>query len=328
MNFPIITLIRWLTGRAMAAGILTLAGALLFSSGNFGGIAFAAYPDKPVTLIIPYRAGGSTETMARVYSKALGKELGQTVIVKTRPGGGGAVGATVVAKSAADGYTLLFAAASALVWPPMTLKVQYDLNSFRWVASITEYQQALITTPDKPYKTFKQLIAYAKKNPGMNFADQSALSRAFIQYIGKKEGIEWTAIPTKGGGEMVPFLLGGKVDVAWSGGVHQKFGNKMHVLASFNATRLAQSPEAPSLKEIYGISMPSYAVIVVPAATPDNVVATLEAAMKRASRDKAFDDIVSNKLKFPNQFIGSKKLRPLVDDMIKGLRTVIAATKK
>lgn len=287
----------------------------------------AEFPTRPVTLIVPYAAGGSTETMARVYAKAVGDQLGQPVIVQTRPGGGGAVGATVVAKAAPDGYTMLFAAASALVWPPLTLNVEYSPESFRWVASITEYQQALITTPDKPYKTYKELVAYAKANPGMNFADQNALSRAFIYYIGKKEGITWTAIPTKGGGEMVPFLLGGKVDVAWSGGVHQKYGDKMHVLASFNPGRLAETPDAPSLKEIYGIAMPSYAVIVLPAKTPDDVAAKLEAALREASKDPAFDDIVSNKLKFPNQFIGSAELKPRVAEMITGLKTVIEATR-
>jgi len=294
---------------------------------SFGVLHAADFPSKPVTLVVPYAAGGSTETMARVYAKALGEHLGQPVIVQTRPGGGGAVGATMVAKSAPDGYTMLFAAASALVWPPLTLNVEYTPDSFRWVASITEYQQALITTPDKPYKTYKELIAHAKANPGMNFADQNALSRAFIYYIGKKEGVTWTSIPTKGGGEMVPFLLGGKVDIAWSGGVHQKYGNKMHVLASFNPERLGQSPDAPSLKEIYGIAMPSYAVIVLPAKTPDAVADTLEAAMRKASQDPAFNDMVTNKLKFPNQFIGSKDLKPRVADMITGLKTVIAETK-
>ncbi|MCP5374081.1 MAG: tripartite tricarboxylate transporter substrate binding protein [Hyphomicrobiales bacterium] len=315
--------VRRAGGRSAAAATL-LAAALL---PGFQGAAVAAYPEKPVTLVVPYKAGGSTETMARVYAKALQEQLGQPVIVSTRPGGGGAVGATVVAKAAPDGYTMLFAAASALVWPPMTQKVEYGPDSFRWVASITEYQQALITTPDKPYKTYPELIAYAKAHPGMNFADQNALSRSFIKYIGKKEGVTWTAIPTKGGGEMVPFLLGGKVDIAWSGGVHQKFGDKMHVLASFNPKRLGQSPDAPSLKEIYGIAMPSYAVIVVPKDTPDDVVATLEKALKEASKDKAFDDMVTNKLKFPNQFIGSEELKPLVADMVTGLKTVLEETR-
>ncbi|MEQ9326058.1 MAG: tripartite tricarboxylate transporter substrate binding protein, partial [Rhodospirillales bacterium] len=189
--------------------VMGLAGALAIAF--TAGQAMAAWPEKPVTLVVPYAAGGSTETMARVYAKALQEELGQPVIVSVKPGGGGAVGATFVAKSAPDGYTILFAAASALVWPPMTQDVEYQPDSFTWIASITEYQQALISKAGAPYTNYKELIAHAKQNPGMNFADQNALSRAFINYIGKKEGVDWTAIPTKGGGEMVPFLLGGKV---------------------------------------------------------------------------------------------------------------------
>jgi tripartite-type tricarboxylate transporter receptor subunit TctC len=125
----------------------------------------------------------------------------------------------------------------------------------------------------------------------------------------------------------VPFLLGGKVDVAWSGGVHQKYGDKMRVVASFNPSRLAESPDAPSLKEIYGISMPSYAVVVLPARTPDDVAAKIEAALREASKNAEFNDIVSNKLRFPNSFIGSVELKPRVDEMIAGLKTVIEATR-
>ena len=314
-----------MTFNAGRRALMGLAGALAIAF--TAGQAMAAWPEKPVTLVVPYAAGGSTETMARVYAKALQEQLGQPVIVSVKPGGGGAVGATFVAKSAPDGYTILFAAAPALVWPPMTQDVEYQPDSFTWIASITEYQQALISKAGAPYTNYKELIAHAKQNPGMNFADKNALSRAFINYIGKKEGVDWTAIPTKGGGEMVPFLLGGKVDIAWSGGVHQRYGDKMQVLASFNGTRLGASPDAPSLKEIYGISMPSHAVIVAPAGTPADVVATLEGAMKAAGKDKDFDAMVTQKLQFPNEFIGSEELKPIVADMVSGLKTVIEATK-
>jgi tripartite-type tricarboxylate transporter receptor subunit TctC len=306
--------------------IVSLAAAAVLILGAGAPAPLLAFPNKPVTLVVPYKAGGSTEIMARLYARALEGELGVPVVVATRPGGGGAVGATFVAKAEPDGHTLLFAAASALVWPPMTQDVEYEPDSFRWLAAITEYQQALIATPDKPYKTYAELLAHAKRNPGMNFADQNALSRAFINYIGKKEGVTWTAIPTKGGGEMVPFLLGGKVDVAWSGGVHQKYGDKMQVLASFNATRLAASPDAPSLKELYGISMPSYAVIVAPAGVSDEVAKALESALRKASTDSAFNDMVVNKLQFPNAFIDSATLAPLVGEMVEGLKKVLAET--
>ena len=90
-----------------------------------------------------------------------------------------------------------------------------------------------------------------------------SVTRPAIAAIAAKEGVKWTAIPTRGGGEMVPFLLGGKIDFAWSGGVHQKYGDKMIVLASMLSHRLAASPDVPSVQELYGISMPGAAVLAV-----------------------------------------------------------------
>ena len=288
--------------------------------------ALAEYPEKPVTLVIPYKAGGSTETMARVYSKALAKELGQNVVVKTRPGAGGAVGATEVAAAAADGYTLLFAASTSLLWPPMTQKVEYDLDSFIYVGQITEYQQAIVAKADAPFNTMSELIEQAKDGK-LNFADQSAMSRAYVNFIGKKEGVKWTGIPTKGGGEMVPFLLGGKIDFAWSGGIHNRYADDMKVLISMNPGRLLASPDTPSIQELYGISMPSQAVIVVPKGTPADVVAKIEAAMEAASKDSDFGDLVTNKLKFPVKFVGSEALAAEIAQTTEGLKQVIEQTK-
>ena len=306
-------------------GLLGLAAALL-AAGGIAGEASAAYPERPVTLVVPYKAGGSTETMARLFSKALSRELGVNVVVKTRPGAGGAVGATEVAKAPADGYTLLFAATASLLWPPLTQKVEYDLDSFTYVAQVTEYQQAIIARGDAPYDTLEELVAYAREN-SLNYADQSPMSRAYIDYIGKQEGVSWTGIPTKGGGEMVPFLLGGKVDFAWSGGIHNRYPDKMKVLASMNAGRLIASPDVPSIAEKYGISMPSQAVIVVPAGTPGEVVAALERAIAAATKDPDFADLVTNKLKFPVKFVGSEALTADIARTVAGLRKVIELTR-
>ena len=311
--------------RRGTAGLLSAAliGALFVVNGE---PARADYPDKPVTLVIPYKAGGSTETMARVFSKALAKELGQNVVVKTRPGAGGAVGATEVAASKPDGYTLLFAAATSLLWPPMTQKVEYDLDSFTYVGQITEYQQAIVAKADAPFNTLKELIDYAKDN-ALNYADQSAMSRAYIDFIGEKEGVKWTGIPTKGGGEMVPFLLGGKIDFAWSGGIHNRYGDEMKVLASMNSGRLIASPDTPSIQELYEISMPSQAVIVAPAGTPTDVVATLEAAIEKATADSDFSELVTEKLKFPVKFVGSEALKKDIDATATGLKSVVEQTQ-
>lgn len=291
-----------------------------------GSPALADYPEKPVTLVIPYKAGGSTETMARIYSVALGRELGQKVIVKTKPGGGGAIGATEVSNAAADGYTLLFAASTTLLWPPLTQDVKYTLDSFDYVGKITDYQQAIVAKADAPFDTLEELVEYAKTHP-LNYADQSALSRKFLNYIASEEGVEWTGIPTKGGGEMVPFLLGGKIDFAWSGGIHNRYGDKMKVLASMNSGRLLAWPDAPSVSEKYGVSMPSQAVIVVPAGTSADIIATLEAAMEKASTDSDFVDLVTNKLQFPISFVGSEAITKDIAATVKGLKLVSDKTK-
>lgn len=291
-----------------------------------GSPAMAEYPEKPVTLVIPYKAGGSTETMARVFSVALGNALGQKVIVQTKPGGGGAIGATDVSNAEADGYTLLFAATSTLLWPPLTQDVEYTVDSFDYVGKITDYQQAIVAKADAPFDTMEELIEYAKTNQ-LNYADQSALSRKFIDFIGSEEGVEWTGIPTKGGGEMVPFLLGGKIDFAWSGGVHNRYGDDMKVLASMNSGRLLASPDVPSISETYNVSMPSQAVIVVPAGTPADVIAKIEAAMAAASEDADFVDLVTNKLQFPVSFVGSEALSSDITATVDGLQQVIEKTK-
>jgi len=312
-----------LTSNRLAA----TAAAAILASGLTVPAALAAYPDKPITLIIPYKAGGSTEVMGRVYSKALGTALGTRVIVRTRPGAGGAVGATEVAKKTPDGYTLLFAAAVTLLWPPLTQKVEYTADSFTYIGQVTDYQQALIAKADAPFNTMKELVAYAKTKK-LTYADQGAMQRAFIDYIGQREGVPWVGIPTKGGGEMVPFLLGGKIDFAWSGGVHQRYGDKMKVLLSFNSARLAASPKAPAMSELYGVSMPSHALIAGPKGMDPAVVAKISAAIKKATTDKQFVDLMNNKLRFPIHYVGSKELTADIKKTSEGLKQVVKATQK
>lgn len=310
------------------ASILVAAGAAaLAMTAQAGSSQAASYPTKPVTMIVPFKAGGSTETMARLLAQAMSKSLGQNVIVKTRPGGGGAVGATFIAQAPADGYNIMFTTISSLTYDPMVNKqIKYKADSFTYVAGVSEYQMAFVAVPGKPFKTLKELVAYTKKNPGLNVADQGGMSRAFINYIAKKEGIKWTAIPTRGGGEMVPFLLGGKIDFAWSGGVHQKYGDKMIVLASMLSHRLAASPDVPSVQELYGISMPGSAVIAVRKGTPDEIVAKIEAAVKASMDDPDFTKVLG-KLKFPKMFVSTADMKDVVKKTVAGLKTVVDATQ-
>jgi len=277
-----------------------------------GAASAQDFPSKPINLIIPFAAGGSTETMARIFSNAFGEELGQKVLVQVRPGAGGAIGATEIAKAEPDGYTIAFTTASSLLWPPLTQEVEYDADSFTYIAKITDYQQAIVAKADAPFDTMEELIAQSKDTT-LSYGDQSTLSRAFIDAIGEQEGVEWNGIPTKGGGEMVPFLLGGKIDFAWSGGVHSRYGDQIKVLLSMNEGRLAASPDVPSIQEDYGISMPSQAVLIAPAGTPEDVVNTLAKAAEKAMENDEFIDLMENNLLFPLSYAGSDEIKAAVE---------------
>ncbi|NKC13692.1 MAG: hypothetical protein GKR94_16340 [Gammaproteobacteria bacterium] len=285
----------------------------------------ADYPDKPITMIVPWKAGGTTETMAQVLSKAMAEELGQKVIVKTKPGGGAAVGATYTARQKADGYTIMYADLGGLIWNPMTKPVKYKTEDFKIIAGISEYQMGLVTTPGKPYKTLPELIEYTKKNP-LNVADMGGMSKPFLEFIAKKEGVKWTPIPTRGGGEMVPFLLGGKVDFAYSGGVHQKYGDKMIVLASFLSAPLPKAPYAPSTQDLYGIAMPGNSVLVAPKGVAPEVAAKLEAAAKASMADPDFTKILE-RIQFPKRFIASSEMDAFVAQVTEQLQDVVDALK-
>lgn len=286
----------------------------------------AEYPEKPITLIIPYKAGGSTETMGRVFSQALGDALGTTVIVKTRPGAGGAIGATEVSQAPADGYTLLFSASGVFAWPPLTQDVSYGPEDFTYISQISQYQMAIVARADAPYDTLEGLLEYAKDN-NLNYADQGSTSRAFIDFVASESDVEWTAIPTKGGGEAMPFLLGGKVDFTYSGGVHGRYGDKMKVILALIGNRLAAEPDVPSIKEKFGIAMPGEAVISAPAGLPADIVAKLDAAIAEASMNEEFFTLLTEKLKFPSAYRDSAAITAQIAENYKSMQTVVEAMK-
>ena len=301
--------------------------ALAAIAASFAAGTAAAYPDKPITLIVPYKAGGTTHTKSMVLSKVLGKQLGGTVVVKTRPGAGSAVGMTFLSKAKPDGYTIAYTDLGNLIWNPMTKKdVAYEVGGIRIIAGISEYQSALITTPDKPYKTLDELLEYSKTN-AVNVADMGGMSKVFLNYIAAKENVKWTAIPTRGGGEMVPFMLGGKVDFAFSGGIHQQHPGKFIVLASFLADGLAKNPEAPTTQERYGIAMPGNSILAAPAGISDEIAMKLEAAAKAAMNDPDFTQVLTN-LQFPKRYIPSSDISDFATTVTKSLQKVVEATKK
>lgn len=289
--------------------------------------AAAEWPEKPITLVVPYKAGGTTHSMSQVLSKALGKQLGGAkIIVKNLPGGGSAVGVSTVAKAKPDGYTIGYSDLNNMIWNPKSQSsVKYTMDDLRLIVGLASYQPGIVALPDRPYKNFPELIEYSRENT-LNVADMGGLSKAILAFIAKKEGLSWNLIPTRGGGEMVPFLLGGKVDFAYSGGVHQKYGDEMNVLASFMGEPLAATPDAPSIQDLYGISQVGNAVMFAPAGLPDDIAQKLHDAGKAALEDPDFTEILKN-IKFPKTYVSGEDLTALVAETGKALDGVLEAIK-
>ncbi|MBT9384416.1 tripartite tricarboxylate transporter substrate binding protein [Pseudooceanicola sp. CBS1P-1] len=292
------------------------------------GAALAAdYPTHPITLIVPYQAGGSIETMGRVFADELGQALGGKVLVKTQPGAGGKIGTTAAAKAKADGYTLLFAPDSTVMWPAIAEDVDYSLDSFEPLAEVAVLQQALVTSKASGIATFEDLIAASKKGK-LSYADQNAISRAYVNYIAKKEGLDWVAVPTKGGGEMVPFLLGGKVDFAWSGGSHNRYLDQMNVILAMTAEPLQTTPDVPTIQSKYGVAMPTGATVWAPKGIPAEILAKLTEASVTAAKSEAFTSLLNDKLGFPAVAVSGDQLRQELDQVNAGLKSVYETTSK
>lgn len=290
-------------------------------------ITFADYPERPITLIVPYQAGGSIETMARVFADELGKELNTNVLVRSQPGAGGKIGTTAASRAASDGYTLLFAPDSTVLWPPIAENVNYSLQSFDPIIKVTDLPQALVTSKQSGNETFEDLLTLSNTR-SLSYADQNSISRAFVDYIAAREGVEWVALPTKGGGEMVPFLLGNKVNFAWSGGAHNRYLDQMNVVLGMTANRLEATPDVPTIQERYGVSMPAGATVWSPAGLTEEVYSKLTEAAVNVVHSEAFGDLLSNTLNFPVTDLTGEALKSELVSINEGLEAVHEETSQ
>ena len=295
------------------------AAALILPAGE----ARAEFPKKPVQLIVPYRAGGGTDTMARVFAKAMTAELGQPVVVVNRKGGGGAVGGSVLANAEADGYTIMLGGDDIPAYIPHASDVDFTFESFQALGAIAEYQNAFIAKAGAPYTTFEEFVAYAKENPGVKLGHTGGITQPFIESMVEQAGIEARVITTSGGAEVTQFLLAGQIDAGYSGGIHNANPEQWEVLGSFNEARLASAPDKPTFKEAgFGMSMPAKLVLVAPAGLPDDAFAKLEAAIAAASADADFVTVVQDRLKAPVALMSGADTAAYLADLSASMATL------
>jgi tripartite-type tricarboxylate transporter receptor subunit TctC len=239
-----------------------------------------SYPSKAVRIINPFSPGGSLDLVARLLAKSLTSDLGQQFIVENRPGAGGSIGVELVAKSPADGYTLLIVQSSITVNPSLQRKVGYDpVKDFEPISKVSSYMFFVAAHPSLPARSVKALIALAKANPGqINYASVGVGSGTHLagELFGHMAGVKLAHIPYKGTGQVMPDLLGGQIALTFGSTsvVPQVKSGKLVALAVTGAKRAAVLPDTPTVAEsgIPGYEVTAWNALFAPAGTPLAIV--------------------------------------------------------
>lgn len=269
--------------------LLAISACALVSS----SIAFAqapAWPNKPIKIVVPFPAGGTSDVLARIVGQKMADSWGQPVVVENRPGASGNLGADQVAKSPADGYTLVLMDVGNLSIAPALYKLPFNVqNDFAPAAMVAYSPHLLVTSSKVPANTTAELIAWAKANKGkVNYAAAAGMGSATHLagvVFAQRTGIDWGYVPYKGGAQAMTDLVGGQVDVTFNGMVatypHVKSG-KIKLIAVSGAKRNAQVPETPTVAEtLPGFLTGSWQGLLAPAGTPAAVIEKINTEVLR-----------------------------------------------
>ncbi|MDN2566529.1 tripartite tricarboxylate transporter substrate binding protein [Aquibium sp. A9E412] len=269
-----------------------LAGAI--AALGLGHAVAQDFPTRPITVIVPY-SPGSTDTLARTLAEDMSKELGQPVVVETRPGAGGTVGGAAVASADADGYTLLFAVSSVQTVAPHQRELPYGFDDLTPVARIAVGPNVIAARQDAPFSTTEEMIAYAKENPGKvsyGSAGTGGATHIAAEAIAREAGVELFHIPFGGVTPAVAATVAGDVDLVLgyaSAIMPQADAGKLVALAQLSEERASVAPDLPTLKEGgVDLVLPPNIGIWAPAGTPQDVIDRLSDAARKAAEGETF----------------------------------------
>jgi tripartite-type tricarboxylate transporter receptor subunit TctC len=260
------------------------------------GAAAQGYPTKPIKIIVPLAAAGTGDTLARAVGEGMAKDLGQPVVIENRPGAGGLVGTEYVASTPADGYTLLAVSPSHLINPILyKSKAHYDaLKSFDPVVVMAYTHQMIVAHPSVPASDLKELIAYAKANPGkLNYgsAGTGSATHLNMELFKSMAGVDIVHVPYKGSTQARNDVLAGQVQLAMDGLLPLQpliKDGRLKPMGITSSHRAKSNPEIPTIGEfVPGYATDTWYGIVAPAGTPKEILARLNAAAAKALNDPA-----------------------------------------
>jgi tripartite-type tricarboxylate transporter receptor subunit TctC len=270
--------------RILVAGSLSLLGISVGSDSNAQG-----YPNKPITIIVPFGPGSATDTITRVVAQPLGVALKQTVVVETRPGANGALAALFVARAAPDGYTLFMSTNSPHSAVPFLMKnVAYDpIKDFVPVTRMGSYTLMLVLHPSVPANNVKELMAHAKSNPGkLSYASANTSGVVAGATLAHWAELDLLHVPYKSSPPAIQDLLAGRVSMMFNDfttSIPHVRANTLKALAVTRIKRSSLFPELPTMDEagVTGFDMDSWAGVFAPANTPPEIVTQLNSELRK-----------------------------------------------
>lgn len=256
------------------------------------------YPTKNVQMIIPYAAGGGTDTLARLVAASMEKEWGQSVVVANKAGGLGQVGLTELSAAKPDGYTLGTLSNLDHILVLLTGEnVSYTYDSFSYLGAVNTTANVMMASKASGFSSMDELIAHAKENPGkVTVAVSGKTHIAEVALLEQAAGIKLTTVMQDGGGDSLNAVLGGHVDCAVldKNFVAQVEGQGVAVLATFAGERLSKIPDIPTMKELgFDVATETYRVFAVPSDTPEAVQDKIAETIKTVSEKEEFQNSMS-----------------------------------
>ncbi len=292
-----------LTRRSLAAAAATLALPAVARAQD-------AYPSRPVQIVIPYPPGNAIDLLVRALAAAMQPHLGQSAVVLNRDGAAGAVGSASVARSAADGYTLLFVPALvASVLPVIQAQSGLQRNSFRPICQVFSNSMALVVRPDSPFRSLRDLQAAARARPSQvtygTLGVTSIPHLAMVQWA-QAAGVEVEHVPFRADASVMTEVLAGRLDVGSIVLGSAAGRNDVRILAVFDAQRHPDFPEAPTaMEQGFDVAPASFGGLFAPTGTPDDRIARIEAACAAAAQADSYRNAARNASQPANFFLNA-----------------------
>ncbi|WP_062307543.1 Bug family tripartite tricarboxylate transporter substrate binding protein [Polynucleobacter sinensis] len=277
----------------------------------------AEYPHRTIKMIIPFAPGGGSDVLGRVLAEKMSGELGVSIIVENKPGASSIIGTEAVAKAAPDGYTILLTN-SAITSNPTFFKLPFDTQNLVAITKVANAPQLLVANPGVPFKNLKELLAYAKANPGkvtIGTAGAGQISHLAAELLEKSSGTEMTMVHYKGSGGALADLIGGQINMSFgtAPGLMQHIRNgKVIPIAVSSAQRMSALPNTPSISEVLpGYDINNWFGIFAPPQTPKPIVDRLYQSITKALAspelskkfgDEGFDIVATPPDRFEKSF--------------------------